>query len=123
MRVDVARLRQQSAEGFTLATEVADFLSRRGVPFAEAHEITGTLVRLCEDRGIGLEALGDDDLAAVDARLLPELRAVLTEAAVAARAGYGGTAPVRVEEQLGRLRRTLDEQRAWASRYGGPRSR
>jgi argininosuccinate lyase len=124
MRVDVARLRQQSTEGFTLATEVADWLSRRGVPFAEAHEITGALVRFCEDRGIGLESLGDGDLAAVDARLLPEIRAVLTpEAAVAARSGYGGTAPARVDEQLGRLRRTLDEQRGWASRYDGPRGR
>jgi argininosuccinate lyase len=102
---------------------VADWLSRRGVPFAEAHEITGALVRLCEDRGIGLDGLGDADLAAVDARLLPELRQVLTpEAAVAARSGYGGTAPARVAEQLARLRATLDEQRAWASRYDGPRA-
>ncbi len=124
MRVDVARLRAQSTEGFTLATEVADWLSRRGVPFAEAHEITGALVRLCEERGVGLEALGDGDLAAVDARLLPELRAVLTpEAAVAARSGYGGTAPARVAEQLDRLRGVLDEQREWASRYDGPRAR
>ena len=49
-------------------------------------------------------------------------RVVLTpEAAVAARAGYGGTAPLRVAEQLARLRRTLDEQRGWAAQYGGPR--
>jgi argininosuccinate lyase len=122
MRVDVVRLRRQSTEGFTLATEIADWLSRRGVPFAEAHEITGALVRLCEDRGIGLEALGDADLAAVDARLTPDIRQVLTpEAAVAARAGYGGTAPQRVAEQLARLRRTLAEQRDWAAQYGGPR--
>jgi len=124
MRVDVARLRRQSTEGFTLATEIADWLSRRGVPFAEAHEITGALVRLCEDRGIGLEALGDADLAAVDARLTPEIRQVLTpEAAVAARVGYGGTAPLRVAEQLVRLRRILDEQREWAAQYAGPRRR
>ena len=124
MRVDITRLRRQSVEGFTLATEAADWLSRRGVPFAEAHEITGGLVRLCEDRGIGLESLGDADLAAVDARLLPDIRAVLTpEAAVAARSGYGGTAPQRVAEQLARLRRTLGEQRLWASRYDGPRAR
>jgi argininosuccinate lyase len=122
MRVDVARLRRQSTEGFTLATEVADFLSRRGVPFAEAHEIAGALVRTCEDRGVGLEDLAATDLAAVDPRLTPEIRDALTpEAAVAARSGYGGTAPARVAEQLARLRRTLDEQRDWASRYDGPR--
>jgi argininosuccinate lyase len=124
MRVDVERLRRQATEGFTLATEVADFLARRGVPFAEAHEVTGALVRLCEDRGIGLEDLGAGDLAAVDPRLVPEIRAVLTpEAAVAARAGHGGTAPARVAEQLARLRGTLDDQRDWASRYDGPRGR
>jgi len=123
MRVDVARLRAQSTEGFTLATEVADWLARRGVPFAEAHEITGALVRLCEDRGIGLEVLGDADLAALDARLLPALRQVLTpEAAVAARSGHGGTAPARVAEQLARLRATLDAQRKWAASYDGPRA-
>jgi argininosuccinate lyase len=122
MRVDIARLRRQSTEGFTLATEIADWLSRRNVPFAEAHEITGALVRLCEDRGIGLEALGDADLAGVDARLTPEIRQVLTpEAAVAARVSYGGAAPPRVAEQLARLRRTLDEQRGWVAQYGGPR--
>jgi argininosuccinate lyase len=68
--------------------------------------------------------LGDADLAAVDARLTPEIRQVLTpEAAVAARVGYGGTAPLRVAEQLARLRRILDEQREWAAQYAGPRRR
>ena len=69
MRVDVDVLRAQSIAGFTLATEVADWLARRGVPFAEAHEITGALVRRCEDRGIELAEMTDADLAAVDARL------------------------------------------------------
>jgi argininosuccinate lyase len=121
MRVDVARLRAQASEGFTLATEVADWLSRRGVPFAEAHEITGALVRRCEDRGIGLEAVTDDDLAAVDPRLTPDIRACLTpEAAIAARMGHGGTAPAAIERQLSRLADVLSAQRAWTRNYGGP---
>jgi argininosuccinate lyase len=91
------------------------------VPFAEAHEITGALVRRCEDRGIGLEQVTDADLAAVDARLTAELRACLSpEAAIAARKGHGGTAPAAIERQLARLRETLSGQRDWAATYGGP---
>ncbi|MFE0753825.1 argininosuccinate lyase [Inquilinus sp. NPDC058860] len=122
MRINVDTLKRQSVEGFTLATEVADWLARRGVPFSEAHEITGALVRRCEDRGIGLEDLADADLAAVDPRLAPEIRTCLTpEAAVAARSGHGGTAPDRVREQLARLRELLVEQDSWAQAYDGPR--
>lgn len=121
MRVNVERLRQQSTEGFTLATEVADWLSRRDVPFAEAHEITGALVRRCEDRGIDLPAVTDLDLAAVDPRLTGDIRRCLTpEAAVAARTGYGGTAPAEVTGQMVRLGIKLREQRQWAESYTGP---
>jgi argininosuccinate lyase len=123
MRVNVEELRRQATDGFTLATEVADWLSRRGVPFSEAHEITGALVRYCEDRGIGLEDLSEADLAAVDARLDPSVKSCLTlDAAVTARHGYGGTAPDRVAEQLSRLRAIVDGQREWAMRYKGPRA-
>lgn len=122
MRVNADELRRQATDGFTLATEVADWLARQGVPFSEAHEITGRLVRYCEERGIGLEDVGEDDLAAVDARLKPEVKASLTpEAALQARDGYGGTAPHRVSEQLARLRSHFDSQRLWAMRYDGPR--
>jgi argininosuccinate lyase len=122
MRVQVDTLRQQSVAGFTLATEVADWLAKRGVPFATAHEITGALVKRCEDLGVGLAEIGDADLRAVDRRLAPEIKACLTpEAAVAARVGYGGTAPLRVGEQLARLAARLDAQRNWVAAYAGPR--
>ncbi len=122
MRVNADEIRRQATDGFTLATEVADWLARQGVPFSEAHEITGRLVRYCEDRNIGLEDLGADDLAAVDARLNPALMTTLTpDAAIMARDGYGGTAPLRVAEQLVRLRSAFDTQREWAMRYDGPR--
>jgi argininosuccinate lyase len=100
---------------------VADWLSRRGVPFAEAHEITGALVRRCEDRGIGLSDVTDDDLTAVDGRLTADIRQCLTpEAAIAARVGYGGTAPRAVREQLARLRARLAKQRDWTGTKSGP---
>lgn len=123
MRVNNSELRRQATDGFTLATEVADWLARQGVPFSEAHEVTGRLVRYCEDRSIGLEDLSETDLAAVDTRLSVAIRASLTpEAAVKARDGYGGTAPHRVSEQLARLRSDFDLQREWAMRYDGPRT-
>jgi argininosuccinate lyase len=122
MRVQTGELARQSVAGFTLATEVADWLARRGVPFAAAHEITGALVKRCEELGVGLDQIGDAELTAVDHRLTPDLRASLTpQAAVAARIGFGGTAPVRVREQLDRLAAKLDTQRRWAKSYAGPR--
>jgi argininosuccinate lyase len=123
MRVNAETLRRQATDGFTLATEVADWLARRGTPFSEAHEITGRLVRHCEDRGIGLEDLTDADLLRVDPRLDATVKSCLTpEAAVTARDAYGGTAPERVTEQLACLRSLSDDQREWAIRYDGPRT-
>ncbi|MBN9135019.1 argininosuccinate lyase [Phyllobacterium sp.] len=121
MRVNVDIMRRQSVDGFTLATEVADWLAKTGIPFSEAHEITGALVRYCEDRNIGLEDVSDDDLAAVDVRLLPSIRSSLSpQAAVDARKGYGGTAPDRVREQIVRLKTVLESQREWLSSYASP---
>ncbi|WP_413737423.1 argininosuccinate lyase [Sodalis sp. RH21] len=120
MTVDRARLREQAPRGFTLATEVADWLSRRGVPFKEAHEITGRLVQLCERQQLALEQLSDAQLAQVDARLTAQVRDCLTlEAAINARSAYGGTAPARVAEQIDRLRAKLAAQARWVGGYAG----
>ncbi|MFP3615003.1 argininosuccinate lyase [Paraburkholderia sp. DD10] len=121
MHVNVDEMRRQAPLGFTLATEVADWLALRGVPFSEAHEITGALVRACEEQGIELGEVSVATLAQVDARLEASvLDHVTLEAAVAARSGYGGTAPARVEEQIARLREALARQAAWAADYKGP---
>jgi argininosuccinate lyase len=123
MKVNAETLKRDSVEGFTLATEIADWLSRRGIPFATAHEITGAVVRHCEERGIGFDGLAPGELAKIDARLDESLRPLLTpEAAIAARQGHGGTAPVRVREQLARLLKVCGAQRAWCTDYKGPRA-
>ncbi|AUZ47758.1 argininosuccinate lyase [Pseudomonas orientalis] len=120
MKVQVEELRRQAPMGFTLATEVADWLATRGVPFKEAHEITGALVQACEKHEIELWEASPAMLAQVDARLTPEVRDCLTlEAAIAARNGWGGTAPERVKEQIGRLKVALAEQQVWAESYQG----
>ena len=120
MQVQVQELRRQAPMGFTLATEVADWLATRGVPFKEAHEITGALVQACEKHEIELWEASPAMLAQVDARLTPEVRDCLTlEAAIAARSGWGGTAPERVREQIARLKTALAAQQRWADSYTG----
>ena len=120
MKVQVEELRRQAPMGFTLATEVADWLATRGVPFKEAHEITGALVQACERHEIELWEASPALLAEVDTRLTPEVRECLTlEAAIAARSGWGGTAPERVREQIGRLKVALAAQQKWAENYTG----
>ncbi|KAB7572207.1 argininosuccinate lyase [Verminephrobacter eiseniae] len=123
MRIDVERLRRQAPLGFTLATEVADWLALSGVPFSEAHEITGALVQACEAQGIELSAVSQALLAQVDARLTPEVLQHLTlDAAIGARTGYGGTAPQRVREQIARAQAALARQGEWThGAYAGPR--
>ena len=91
-------------QGFSLATDVADWLVRRNVPFREAHEIAGELVKFCEANGVELDEPTDADYTAIDPRLTGEVRAVLTVAgSIASRTGTGGTAPARVTEQLAAL--------------------
>jgi len=122
MRVNVEELFRQAAEGFTLATEVADGLALQGVPFAAAHEITGALVKYCEDHRVGLGDVPDQALQAIDPRLGPAIKSRLTlSAAVAARKGTGGTAPTQVAFQLQRLREKISLQRRWAAGPAEPK--
>ena len=100
LRFDTARMAELAPQGFSLATDVAEWLVKSRVPFREAHEISGSLVRACEQRGIGLEDADDALLAEVSPHLTSAVRDVLTiEGSVASRDGIGGTAPVRVAEQ------------------------
>ena len=104
LEFDTARMAELAPQGFSLATDVADWLVRRGVPFREAHEHSGALVRYCEERGIELHEAPDEALAAISPELTPEVREVLTiEGSVAARSGVGGTAPAAVAAQRAHL--------------------
>ena len=115
LRFDTARLASLAPLGFALATDVAEWLVRQGVPFRVAHEVAGACVRVCEQRGIELWDLGDDDLTAISAHLTPAVRSVLTvEGSLASRDAVGGTAPVRVAEQLDKARAATSLARAFA---------
>jgi argininosuccinate lyase len=104
------RMRALAASGFSTATDLADWLVRdHGIPFREAHHITGSAVKLCEDRGTGIEALSVDDLSTLDLRLaactLPDLS---VEGSVASRTSTGGTAPIRVREAIAKAKAELE---------------
>lgn len=115
LRFDLPRLASLAPAGFSLATDVAEWLVRQGVPFRVAHEVAGACVRAAEARGVGLDGLSDEELVAISPHLTPEVRSVLTvDGSVASRNGVGGTAPVRVAEQLAAARARADEHRAWA---------
>ncbi len=115
MQVRRERLATTAPEGFALATDVAEYLVQRGVPFREAHECVGRLVAWCDHRGLDLGDASNDQLAEISSHLTPDVRAVLTvEGALAARSSRGGTARVRVAEQLERVRHGLADRTEWA---------
>lgn len=98
---NVERMAALAPAGYTLATDIAEWLVRQGVPFRSAHEAAGAAVRTAEGRSVGLEELTDDELAAIAPELTPQVREVLTiEGSVSSRDARGGTAPSRVADQL-----------------------
>lgn len=103
------RMRAAAELGYATATDLADWLVREGgIPFREAHHITGTAVKLAESRGIALDQLPLADLQAIDARITENVYAALSvDASVAARASYGGTAPEQVRRQVAAARGVL----------------
>jgi argininosuccinate lyase len=114
LRFDTDRMAELAPQGFSLATDIAEWLVREGVPFRVAHELAGACVRACEEEGIELHQLTDEQFAGIDPRLTPAVRTVLTaEGSVSSRTGRGGTAPARVTEQLAELRERIAAERAW----------
>jgi len=110
------RLAELAPAGFTLATDLAEWLVRQGVPFRTAHRAAGACVRLAESRGVRLDELSEMELAAVHPELTIDVRRVLNvTGSINSRDSYGGTAPDRVAEQLQRARRAADGHRSWIS--------
>jgi argininosuccinate lyase len=113
--IEGERMTAAAPAGFALATDVAEWLVRSGVPFREAHEISGSFVSYCEERGLDLPDLTDAQLAEISPHLTPDVRGVLSvRGALAARRAVGGTAPERVAEQSAALVDVVHDQVAWA---------
>ena len=106
---ETARMRKAAEAGHATATDLADWLVRQAdIPFREAHHITGAAVKLADEKGVALDQLALDDLKAIDQRIDQEVfQALSVDASVAARASYGGTAPVRVREQVAAAKQRL----------------
>lgn len=110
LRFNTERMAELAPQGFSLATDVAEWLVTQRVPFREAHEISGALVSFCERRGLELDEPTDAELAAISPHLLPGVRSVLRVAgSIGSRTGAGGTAPERVAEQRVALIRRVRE--------------
>ena len=106
---DTAAMRKATERGFATATDLADWLVRQaGIPFREAHHITGAVVKLAEGKGVALDALALDELQAIDPRISQAVYPALSvDASVASRNSYGGTAPDQVRHQVARARAAL----------------
>jgi argininosuccinate lyase len=98
---------------FALATDAADLLAKRGVPFREAHEVIGHLVQTCEASGKAFADLTDEDWAAVHPVFAAEKPALTGLESTQARDVPGGTAPMRVAAAIEEARESLGEERAW----------
>lgn len=104
MVFNTSRMAELAPQGFSLATDVAEWLVKQGVAFRDAHEISGELVQFCESRGLALDEPSDEEYAAISKHLTSDVRSVLTiEGSVNSRNGVGGTAPSSVATQLSQL--------------------
>ena len=102
------RMEDMASAGFSLATDIAEWLVRQGVTFREAHEIAGKLVSFCEENGLELHEPTDEQYKAVSKHLSPEVRKVLSvSSAIEGRNGAGGTSSKQVIEQLVQLRKLV----------------
>jgi argininosuccinate lyase len=97
------RLRAAAGADFSTATDLADHLAQRGVPFRTAHGVVGALVRYCQEQGRELPDLTLDELRQFSPAFEPDAVSITAERVVAARRSQGGTAPERVREALDQL--------------------
>jgi argininosuccinate lyase len=102
MTVNAPAMERAAGSGFSIATDLADWLVREtGLPFREAHHVTGKAVALAEKRQCGLEKLSLDDLQALDGKITKEVFDVLSvHKSVASRKSFGGTSPANVKKQI-----------------------
>ncbi|MSO27589.1 MAG: argininosuccinate lyase [Candidatus Nanopelagicales bacterium] len=101
LRFNTELMAKSAPQGFALATDIAEWLVRQGVPFREAHEIAGSCVRQAESRGVELWDLSSSEFAEISSHLTPTVSTVLSlRGSLDSRSAFGGTAPVRVREQL-----------------------
>ena len=112
LKFNTELMTKSAPAGFALATDIAEWLVREGVPFRNAHEIAGACVQVAEERECELWDLTDEELTRISSHLNSQVRDVLNiEGALNSRDAFGGTAPVRVREQLQVLSELIGAER------------
>ena len=115
-KFDVEKMRAAAPLGFSLATEIADFLVRKGIPFPEAHEAAGKCVQISEKSGVTLEQLSDSDFKSAHPELDASVRSVISlDSAIDARSSINGTSPNSVLDQIKSATRDLVRHEKWIS--------
>ncbi|HPU59326.1 MAG TPA: argininosuccinate lyase, partial [Candidatus Avimonas sp.] len=110
MKVNTENMRKAAAGGFINATDCADYLVGKGLPFRDAYKATGTLVALCIDRGLTLETLPLEDYKSVCGLFGEDVyEAISLDRCVAMRKVYGGPAPENVRGQVSRARAIVEK--------------
>lgn len=111
---DRAKMKAAAPLGFSLATEIADFLVKQGVPFSQAHEAAGACVKVCETKGIELHQLTDSDLSSIHPQLTGEVRKFLDAVgAISSRTSINGTSPSSVRHQIAELHKQIKKDSDW----------
>lgn len=114
LKVNPGAMRAHAARGYTNATDAADYLAKRGLPFREAHEVVGKLVRHCVERGRDLGALSLEEFKSFSPLFDGDIfEAIALESVVNRRTTHGGTAASAVEEQLKKVKQVAQEGAAW----------
>ena len=109
------KLSSNTAVGHSLATEIADFLVKKNIPFNQAHEISGKCVKLAESKNMEVHQLSASDLSSVAKELTSDVLEVLTvKASLLARSSYSGASPVNVKAQIGRMNEKISVLNKWA---------
>jgi len=112
LKFNTERMEQLAPQGFSLATDIAEWLVKKGVTFREAHEIAGACVKACELRNVELWDLTDQELKEISPALTPRVRDVLSaKGSVNSRNNQGGTAPSQVQRQLESAQQRINELR------------
>ncbi|MGZ8211016.1 MAG: argininosuccinate lyase, partial [Burkholderiales bacterium] len=108
IEVNAKAMREAARQGYATATDLADYLVRKGMPFREAHEAVAQAVRYAESRGLDLSELQLNDLRQFSPLIMEDVFGALTlEGSIAARTHIGGTAPARVKAAIAKARKSL----------------
>ena len=113
MEPDKARMKKAAAAGYSTATDLADWLVRKGLPFREAHHVAGRIVAAAESAGVPLHRFALASMQAIEPRIEEEALSLLTvERSVGSRTSFGGTAPGNVRREARKWLKKLEKERA-----------